>query len=254
MDTDEPRDRDDQSEQMDHSDNGDLPTTPLPWEQDAHDEPDGLPTTPLVWPAAQQHAAPVPTPASTSAPTTWAPTTPAPGMAVTDGMKAGESQTRPSFVRRHTLGLGVAAAVLAVVVVAGGTAWGVSAAVAAANTAVPAASNQALRGTAKHAATGAGARTHAKGTVGTLTAISGDTWTVRSAAGATITVTVDSSTAYGTPKKPATASSFAVGDRIAVLGARSGDSVTATRIAHLAAKHSTTSTTSTPVPTPAPTV
>lgn len=228
MDTDEPRDRDDQSAQTDHSD---LPTTPLPW-------------------AAQHNGARTPTPEVPATPEI--PATPAAGMAVTDGMKAGETQTRPSFFRRHALGLGVAAAVLAVVVVAGGTAWGVSAAVAAANTAAPAASNPAVHGTAKHAAKGAGAaRTHAKGTVGTLTAISGDTWTVRSAAGATITVTVDSSTTYGTPKSPATASSFAVGDRIAVLGARSGDSVTATRIAHLAPKHSTTST---PMPTPAPTV
>lgn len=223
MDTDEPRDRDDQSAQTDHSD---LPTTPLPW-------------------AAQHNDARTPTPetpATAAIPATpEIPATPAAGMAVTDGMKAGESHTRPSFFRRHTLGLGVVAAILAVVVVAGGTAWGVSAAVAAANTAAPAVSNPAVHGTAKHAAKGAGARTHAKGTVGTLTAISGDTWTVRSAAGATITVTVDSSTTYGTPKSPATASSFAVGDRIAVLGARSSDSVTATRIAHLAPKHSTPS-------------
>ena len=66
-------------------------------------------------------------------------------------------------------------------------------------------------------------------------------------------MTVGSSTAYGTPKKPATASSFAVGDRIGVLCTRNGDTVTATRIVHLpAAKHAGTST-STGTPTPAPT-
>jgi len=179
---------------------------------------DDHPTTPLPWLEGPQQPAP------------------APGTAVTDSMKAGEAPSRPSFFRRHTLGIGVAAVVVAVIVVAGGTAWGVSAAVAAGNTAVPASMNSAA-----HAKKGAaGASKHAKGAVGALTSMSGDTWTMQSASGTTITVKIGSSTTYGTAKKPAAASSFAVGDRIGVLGTRTGDTVTATRIVHLAAKRART--------------
>lgn len=198
----------DTNEPLDHDD--DHPTTPLPWLDGGQEEP------------------------------------PAPGTAVTDGMKAGQPQRRPSFFRRHAFGLGVAAAVVAVVVVAGGTAWGVSAAVAAGNTAAPAAMNPST-----HAKKGAAAGTkkHAKGAVGTVTAISGDTWTMTSAAGTSITVKIGSSTVYGTAKKPADASSFAVGDRIAVLGMRGGDTVTATRIVHLPATHTRPTGTPTPAAT-----
>lgn len=164
-------------------------------------------------------------------------------MAVTDSMRTG-GQDRSSFLRRHAVGLSIAAAALAIVVVAGGTAWGVSATVAGGDSAAPAAMN-----TAVHAKKGASSakQKHSHGTVGTVTAISGGTWTIQSAAGASVTVNVGSATAFGTTKKPATESSFAVGDRVGVLGTRSGDSVTATRIVHLgAAKRSGT-------PTPAPT-
>lgn len=194
-----------------------------------HDDEQDHPTTPLPWRAGLQQGAT------------------APGMAVTDSMKAGERASRPSFLRRHTLAVGVAAAVVAVVVVAGGTAWGVAAAVATGNAAAPAAMDSAMH--AKEGAAGTG--THAKGVVGALTAISGATWTMRTAAGATITVEIGSSTTYGTARKPADASSFAVGDRIGVLGARSGDTVTATRILHLAAaKHTGAGPTPTGTPTP----
>ena len=64
---------------------------------------------------------------------------------------------------------------------------------------------------------------------------------------------IGSSTTYGTAKKPADASSFAVGDRIGALGARSGDTVTATRIVHLAAaKHAGAGAPSGPTGTPTP--
>lgn len=228
MDTNEPGEHDDSA----HDLQDDQPTTPLPWWQEGHDGEQEPPTTPLPWLEGQQQ--PVM----------------APGMAVTDSMKAGEPPSRPSFFRRHALGVGVAAAVVAVVLVAGGTAWGVAAAVAGGNTAAPAAMNSAM-----HAKKGAaGASAHAKGAVGTLTAISGGTWTMQTAAGATITVEIGSSTTYGTAKKPADASSFAVGDRIGALGTRSGDTVTATRIVHLgAAKHAGAPSGPTGTPTPAAT-
>lgn len=136
-----------------------------------------------------------------------------------------------TFLRRHAIGVTIAAAALAVVVVAGGTAWGVSAAVAGSRTAEPAAVSTAAHG-------GRMAATHRHGTheaVGVITAISGATWTIRSTAGTTLTVTLDASTRFGTTKIPAAASSFAVGDRVGVVGARSGDEITAKRVVQLKA-------------------
>lgn len=154
-----------------------------------------------------------------------------------------------SPLRRHALGIAITAAVLAVVVVAGGTAWGVSAAVAGTQTAasapMPAAKN------ASHATkskTGTHPKRKAHGAVGTITAISGDTWMLHAASGATVTVKISSTTAYGTKKTPSTASSFAVGDKVGALGKRSGDTVTATRIVHLPLSGSTPK--ATPAPTP----
>jgi hypothetical protein len=113
--------------------------------------------------------------------------------------------------------------------------------------------------TAVHAekgTTGVVGRNHDRAAVGTVTAMSGGTWTIRSAAGATVAVTIASGTTFGTAKKPADASSFSVGDRIGVVGTRVGDSVTATRIVHLAStahgapgKHGR-SAAPTPVPSP----
>ncbi|MEN2739180.1 DUF5666 domain-containing protein [Microbacterium sp. X-17] len=218
------------------------PTEPLPWWAERPDAGDAGDTEPLT------PAAPIPPVAATAhaAPAASVPlvasATPA-GRAVTDSMKSADAD-RPSFLRRHAIGLSIAAAAVAIVVVAGGTAWGVSAAIAGGDSAAPVAMNAAH---AKKGATSAKQK-HAHGTVGTVTALSGGSWTIQSAAGATVTVTVDSSTAFGTAKKPDTASSFAVGDRVGVIGARSGDTVTATRIVHLGAgKHGTTAS---PAPTP----
>lgn len=69
---------------------------------------------------------------------------------------------------------------------------------------------------------------------GTLDSRSGSTWHVTTASGSTVTVTVTSSTAFGTPAKPAAASDFAAGDEVIVVGTdRSGDRITATRIVKL---------------------
>ena len=221
------------------------PTEPLPWWVERPEAADGGDTVPVapVPVAATAHAAP-----AASVPPV-APASSA-GQAVTDSMRAADTMgaaepDRPSFFRRHLVGLSIAAAALAIVVVAGGTAWGVSAAVAGGDSAAPAAMSAAA-----HAKKGAAAakQKHTHGTVGTVTAMSGGTWTIQSAAGATVTVTVDSTTAFGTAKKPATASSFAVGDRVGVIGARTGDSVTATRIVHLGAGKR--GSTASPAPTP----
>ncbi|QNE34902.1 DUF5666 domain-containing protein [Leifsonia shinshuensis] len=227
-----------------------LPTEPLPWWVEGHgaEGRDGAAgdTVPLAHVDSGAGAAPGAGAALGSGAAYGAGAAPASGagMAVTDSMK-GDDQPRSSFLRRHAVGLSIAAAALAIVVVAGGTAWGVSAAVAGGGSAAPAAMN-----TAVHAKKGASAakQKHSHGTVGTVTAMSGGTWTIQSAAGTPITVNVGSATAFGTAKKPATESSFAVGDRVGVLGTRSGDSVTATRIVHLGA--SKQGGMSTPAPTP----
>ncbi len=63
-----------------------------------------------------------------------------------------------------------------------------------------------------------------------LTAISGSTWTVQPAKGGPVSVIVNGQTKFGSKKAPSTASAFAVGTRIAIVGARVGDRIDATRI------------------------
>jgi len=160
-----------------------------------------------------------------------------------------DPQSEP-FHRRHSAGIALAGGALAVVLLAGGTAWGVSAAVASSQTARPAASTSqnhvaAAKASAKKEA---GHRRTAHGVRGTITAIEGSTWMLHAASGATVTVRLTSTTAYGTKAKPAEQSSFTVGERVGVIGARSGDTVTATRVLMVpATKHATAT------PTPAPT-
>ena len=145
-------------------------------------------------------------------------------------------ESAPAFLRRHAVGVGVAAALLAVILVAGGTAWGVSAAVASTHPTVsaPAHAQSAGHGTGSAAAKAAKRKkAKAHGARGTLTDVGGDTWTLHAASGKTLTVKITSTTAFGTKKASANRDSFATGDRVGVLGKRSGDTITATRIVHL---------------------
>lgn len=155
---------------------------------------------------------------------------------------------RASFLRRHAVGVGVAAAVLAVVVVAGGTAWGVSAAVASTQTTAGSvmAPMSATHTGAPHAGRSQKHKLH--GVSGTIATINGDTWTLHSASGKTVTVKLTSTTAFGTKKAPSTRDSFTVGEKVGVLGKRSGDTVTATRIVHLPLHTHTTAPTAAPTP------
>ena len=151
--------------------------------------------------------------------------------------------TQKPFLRRHTIGASIAGTALALGLVAGGV--GVSGALAD-TPATPSASS-----TPAAPATPGTAHPHAKhhrihGVRGTITKIDGDTWTVHTKAGATVTVKISSTTAFGTTKSSATRASFVVGDRIAAIGKRHDHVVTAKRIVHLhAAAH-----TATPKPTP----
>jgi hypothetical protein len=64
---------------------------------------------------------------------------------------------------------------------------------------------------------------------GDVTAISGDTWNV-TVQGVSLTVKVTPQTKYGTKVAPMTATDFAVGNQVTVTGARTGTTVTATRV------------------------
>lgn len=159
------------------------------------------------------------------------------------------------FLRRHAVGASVAGAALTLGLVAGGCTWGVSAALA--DTPSPTVSATPLTPTSATVSaptptptpSAKPAHHHAKrhrihGVRGTIAKIDGDTWTVHTKAGATVTVKISSSTAFGTKKAPAARSSFAVGDRIGALGKRHDKVVTAKRIVHLPVKTHT----STPTP------
>jgi hypothetical protein len=69
---------------------------------------------------------------------------------------------------------------------------------------------------------------------GTISAISGDTWTIDRQGGAAVKVTVDASTVFGVPGQSASKSDFATGDEVIVIGSRSGGTLTATRVLKLA--------------------
>ena len=84
---------------------------------------------------------------------------------------------------------------------------------------------------------------------GTISSISGSTWTVESQRGVTVTVKVSSSTVYGTPAQTQRASDFAVGDSIIVIGAANGTTVTATRVVKT---NGVSKAPSSPTPSPAP--
>lgn len=217
-----------------------------------NDETD--PTQPL--PAASEGAA-MPAPARTEVPPAPA-AAPAAAAAPAPAPAAAPAPASAGFLSRHAVAVAITAGVLAVIVVAGGTAWGVSAAVAASEASAPMASTSQNHATGSKASTKTGAKkAHAKkgsehahaahGVRGTLTALDGDTWKVHAASGATVTVTLSGSTAFGTKTAPATRSSFAVGDRVGVLGKRTGDDVTATRVVMVPLKAHSTAT-----PTPGP--
>jgi hypothetical protein len=68
---------------------------------------------------------------------------------------------------------------------------------------------------------------------GTIASVSGDSWTIDRQGGASVTVTIDSSTAFGVPGQSASKDDFAKGDEVIVVGKRSGGSLVASRILKL---------------------
>ena len=75
------------------------------------------------------------------------------------------------------------------------------------------------------------AKSGGHGVHGTILTEAGATWTVRTAAGKTVTVTVTAQIAFGTPKQPKTAADFPVGATVVVTGSDAHGTITATRIA-----------------------
>jgi hypothetical protein len=164
--------------------------------------------------------------------------------------------TKPQSVfRRHPLASGIAAAVLAIIVVSGLTAWGVGAAVTASLTSSDASANSSMPMAAPTTAPQAG-KTKGAGTAAgrlafraTIQSIDGDNWTILTKRGQTVTVAIDSSTQFGTKKAAATAGSFAVGDSVIIVAMRgAGATPTATRVVDASALGGSAST-----PTPSPT-
>jgi hypothetical protein len=174
-----------------------------------------------------------------------------------------DNQPRFSFVRRHPLGSGIAAALVLIVIVSGLTAWGVGAAVTASLTSSDAAAQPSAVAPTAGAGTAAGLRSRADGKVAaraTITSIDGSTWKVTTAKGVDATVTVDTSTKFGTKRMPATSSSFAVGDTVLIVATRATGSAvgtlsgTAVRIVAAKTNNGTTpSTGPTPMQTTSPT-
>ena len=70
----------------------------------------------------------------------------------------------------------------------------------------------------------------ARGVRGVITAENGSSWTIRSTAGPNVTVTISTTTKFGTKKVPATKAQFLANSAVVVVGKRTGDTVTARRV------------------------
>jgi hypothetical protein len=92
------------------------------------------------------------------------------------------------------------------------------------------------------------------GVRGQITEENGSTWTVTTATGRAITVTLNGQTAFGTKAAPGTAAQFPVGAQVRVTGTRTGTAITATRIATPRTPPPTGAAAPTPAATAAPAV
>lgn len=182
---------------------------------------------------------PAPTPTLIDATPTAAPT-PTDGRPATDAPPSNDTEPKqPSVFRRHPLATGIAAGVIAVVLVSGLTAWGVGAAVTASLTSSNASAPMAMPTTAPTAGGAAGAAIGGTGATATgrlafratIQSMDGDSWSILTKQGKSVTVMVDASTRFGTRAATATVADFAIGDSVIVVAMRGTDAMpTATRI------------------------
>lgn len=135
----------------------------------------------------------------------------------------------PRAFRDHRRAAGIVGAVIGVILLSGATAWAVSAGVSSGAPAAVAAAPASDTGTGL-APGGVGADATRAIARGRITAIDGSTWTVLSAAGKSLVVTITSGTRFGTAKVPAAAADFAVGSAVVVVGDRSAGRITAARV------------------------
>ncbi len=153
-----------------------------------------------------------------------------------------------SLIRRH-MGAAVASGVAVVVLAGGGIAYAVTssgssgpAKAALPPVSAPATTTPPARGASGKAAAG-GTNAKHPGVRGTVTAVNGGVWTVKTVKGDSVSVTVTPQTTFGTKQAPGSASSFPVGTTVRVDGQRTGTSITAIRILAPKSAGSTTSTT-----------
>ncbi|MDQ2729232.1 MAG: DUF5666 domain-containing protein [Actinomycetota bacterium] len=151
-----------------------------------------------------------------------------------------------SLIRRH-VGAAIASGVAVLALAGGGIAYAATSpgSSAPAKASPPPTTAPAAGAHGSASAHGAGTtKTKHPGLRGTVTAVNGGAWTVKTAKGVSMTVTVTPQTVFGTKKAPSSASSFPVGSTVRVVGQRTGTTITATRIiAPKPAGGSTTGTT-----------
>lgn len=128
---------------------------------------------------------------------------------------------RRSFLRRHRTPLIVGAAGAGLLLM-GGLGWAVVSP-ASTSPAPAAAGTPTASPSVTHHAAGNAIR-------GTVQSESGDTWTVRTRAGATITVTITSKTRFGRKNASSSAADFPVGAMVVITGRTHDSTVTASRI------------------------
>jgi hypothetical protein len=143
------------------------------------------------------------------------------------GLQA-EREKLPSIFRRHPLAAGIAAGAIAVILVSGLTAWGVGAAVTASLTSstsaeAPMSMPTTAPTTGSTGGTGKASTTGRIAFRATIQSMNGDSWTILTKKATTVTVSVNSTTQFGTKKMSATAGSFAVGDSVIVVAMRGTD-------------------------------
>lgn len=153
------------------------------------------------------------------------------------------------FYRRHGLAFAISTLVLGIVVLVGVLGAGTFVAVSVVGHSISAlshphgfpmqappgdGSDRGTPGDRKDEGGGRGGGTQRELVRGTLESASGSLWRVTTSSGTTVTVSITDRTAFGRPAQPETASDFAAGDEVVVVGTdRSSDRITATRILKL---------------------
>ncbi|WP_426513429.1 DUF5666 domain-containing protein [Dactylosporangium sp. McL0621] len=141
----------------------------------------------------------------------------------TAGLVIEETPPQRSFLQRRRIAV-IAGAAAAGVLALGGVGWAVAASSSSPPPAPAAAAPPVASTPSKH-------KVATSDTIrGTVQSESGDTWTIRTRAGATFTVTITSKTQFGTKKDPSSAAKFPIGAMVVITGRADDSSVVATRI------------------------